>query len=196
MSLWRVKHTLSPIVEYALVAVVASYGLLAIYAVSLQPLAAATLSTPTALPQPVTLDTDAWSRSDDAAYGFAFGVPPGWIADQADPSFVRIGRSAKERQAAPLDGEGMTIESVALPPRQHVENLAASDFAGGRPALYDVSVDGQEALFAIAFEDGHVSRQAVYVPRGTSVLVIRSARTEPSVFSALVSTVKFYSITP
>ena len=183
---------MSPLVEYALVAVVAAYGCLAIYVVSLRPLAIASAPTAAALPQPVTLDIDAWSRRDVPAYGYAFAVPPGWDADASDPADVRLGRSAKERAAAPEEGEGLAIESVALPPRQQVENLAAADFEGQRPALYDVSVDGRPALFAVAFQGRSVRRQAVYVPRGAaSVLVIRSAWLDPAVFATFVSTVKF-----
>jgi hypothetical protein len=187
-----VKHTLSPIVEYALVAVVASYGLLAIYLVSLQPLAVATLSPVVALLRPVSLDTDAWTRWDDQAYGYAFGAPPGWTVDQGDPASVRIGRSAKERAAAPDAGQGIQVQAATLEPRQQIENIAAADFEGLRSALYDVSVDGRPALFAIAFVNGRIRRQAVYVSLGPRALIARAAVTDPAVFSAFVSTVKFY----
>lgn len=192
MSLWRVKHTLSPIVEYALVAVVASYGFLAIYLSSLQPLVAATVSPAAALPQPVSLDTDAWSRFDDAAYGYAFAAPPSWTADVSDPASVRIGRSSKERAMAPNEGEGIQIQAAALGPRQQVENIAAADFEGLRPALYDVSVDGKPALFAVAFKDARIVRQAVYVPEGDMALIVRAATTDPAVLATFVSTIKFY----
>jgi len=193
MSLWRVKHTLSPVVEYAVVAVVASYGFLAIYFSSLQPLATATGAPALALPQPVSLDTDAWSRYDDAAFGYAFAVPPGWTADAGQPASVRIGRSAKERAEAPNEGEGIQIQAAALGERQQVENIAAADFAGMRPALYDVSVDGRPALFAVAFENARIARQAVYIPDGDLALIIRAATTDPAVFATFVSTVKFYA---
>lgn len=192
MSLWRVKHTLSPIVEYALVAVVASYGLLAIYFASLQPLIAATVSPAVALPQPVSLDTDTWSRYDDALYGYAFAVPLAWTADVSDPASVRIGRSAKERGQAPNQGEGIQVQTVALGQRQQVENIAAVDFYGLRPALYDVAVDGHPALFAVDFVNARVSREAVYIPNGENAIIIRAAATDPAVFATFVSTVKFY----
>lgn len=193
MSLWRVKHTLSPVVEAALIAVVASYGILAIYLSSMRPLVVATLSPVVSLPQPVSLDTDAWSRFDDPAYGYAFALPPAWTADASDPSSVRIGRSAKERAEAPDAGEGILIQSVALGPRQQIENIAVADFADERPALYDVSVDGRPALFSVAFENARVVRQAVYVQDGARAVVIRAATIDPAVFATFVSAVKFYA---
>ena len=193
MSLWRVKHTLSPIVEAALIAVVASYGFLAIYLSSLQPLVEATQSPAVALPQAVSLDTDNWTRYDDVAYGYAFAAPLAWTVDVSDPASVRIGRSAKERWLAPNEGEGIQIQAVMLGPRQQIENVAAADFDGLRPALYDVSVDGHPALFAVAFKDARVFRQAVYIPQGDTALVVRAAATDPAVFAAFVSTVKFYA---
>lgn len=192
MSLWRVKHTLSPFFEYASVGVAAAYGFLAIYLVSLRPLAVAALSPVSALPQPVSLDIDAWTRWDDQAYGYAFGAPPGWTVDQSDPASVRIGRSAKERGLAPNQGEGIQIQAAALEPRQQVENIAAADFESLRPALYDVSVDGRPALFAVAFVNGRVRREAVYIPDGGMALIARATGTDPAVFSAFVSTIKFY----
>lgn len=192
MSLWRVKHTLSPIVEYALVGVVASYGFLAIFFSSFQPLVVATLSPIVSLPQPVSLDIDAWSRQDDLAYGFAFAAPPGWTVDQSDPAKIRIGRSAKERAQAPDLGEGIVVEEVTLLPRQEIKNVAAADFDGKRPALYDVSVDGRPALFAAALENGLIRHQAVYVSSGTSALIVRASFVDPAVFATFISTIKFY----
>ena len=61
MSLWRVKHTLSPVVEAALIATVASYGLLAIYLSWRHPFDVASLSPIVSFPQPVTLDVDTWN---------------------------------------------------------------------------------------------------------------------------------------
>lgn len=192
MSLWRVKHTLSPIVEYALVIVVAAYGFFAIYMFSLDPLMVATVSPAEVLPQPVTLDLNAWTRWDDAPSGYAFGVPPGWMVDQADPGSVRLGRSPKERAMAPNDGEAIQVQVTPLEPGQEIERIAAADFEGMRPALYDVTIDGRPALFAVAFVNGRPRRQAVYVPYGSSALIVRAAETDPAVFAAFVSTIKFY----
>lgn len=184
---------MSPLVEGALIAVIAAYGLLAIYFASLRPLAVATLSPSVSLATPTTLDTDAWSRHDVAPFSYAFASPPGWVVDLDDPTDVRLGRSAKEMALAPSQGEGIAIEAVGLGERQEAQNLAAEDFAGSRPALYDVSVDGVPALFAVAFENGRVRRQAVYVPLGDVVLIARAAWVDPSVFAAFVSTLKFYA---
>jgi hypothetical protein len=189
-----VKHTLSPIVEYALVVVVASYGFLAIFFSSLQPLVVATLSPIVSLPQPVSLDIDTWIRHDDPAYGYAYAIPNGWTVDQTDAARVRIGRSQKERQQAPELGEGIAVDAVTLLPRQEIRNVAAADFAGQRAALYDVSVDGRSALFAAALENGLIRRQAVYISSGTTTaLIVRSAFLDPAVFAAFISTVKFYA---
>ena len=163
MSLWRVKHT------------------------------EATQSPAVALPQAVSLDTDNWTRYDDVAYGYAFAAPLAWTVDVSDPASVRIGRSAKERWLAPNEGAGIQIQAAMLGPRQQIENVAAADFAGMRPALYDVSVDGRPALFAVAFKDARIVRQAVYIPQGDVALVVRAAATDPAVFAAFVSTVKFYA---
>lgn len=196
MSLWRVKHTLSPFVEYALVSLTAAYGLLAIYFVSIHPLAVSVLSPSTSLPTPVALDIDAWTRHDNVAFGYAYAAPAGWSVVDVDPARVRLGRSAKEIGLAPTEGGGLMAEVVALSPRQRIENVAALDFAGSRPALYDVSVDGRESLFVTAFENGHVRRQAVYIPLADDALVIRAASLDPSVFSAFISTIKFFSPEP
>ena len=153
----------------------------------------ASLSPIVSLPQPVTLDIDAWSRQDDAARGYAYAVPPGWTVDARDPDLIRIGRSDKERAQAPDQGEGLVIQTVPVAARQEISNLVAADFSGQRLVRYDVSIDGRSAVFAVAFENDRIRRQALYVPQGSSALVVRSATADPSVFSALVSTLKFYS---
>lgn len=193
MSLWRVKHTLSPVVEYALVALVAVYGLFGIYLSSLRPFAVATTSPVTSIHEPVPLDQELWTRHDNAAYGYAFAVPPGWSVDARHPARVLLGRSAKEVSAAGREGEGLAIVSIPLYEGKAVEDAAAADFAGRRPALYDVSVDGRPALFVIDFERGRVARQTVYVPMGDRALVVRSARLDPAVFAMFLSDIRFYS---
>src|SRR5690242_108339 len=112
MSLWRVKHTLSPVVEYALVALVAVYGLFGIYLSSLRPFAVAATSPVTSIREPVPLDPSLWTRHDDRVYGYAFASPPGWIVDDLDPARVRIARSAKELAMAGQEGEGLVVERI------------------------------------------------------------------------------------
>ena len=192
MSLWRVKHTLSPVVEYALVAMVAVYGLFGIYLSALRPFVAATTSPVTSIATPVPLDPDLWTRHDDAAEGYAYAVPPGWVVDDRDPARIRVGRSAKELGIAGRDGEGLLVESIPLYEGKAIEDVVVADFAGRRPALYDVTVDGHAALFAIAFERGRVARQAVYIPLGDHALVVRAADTDPAVFAMFLSDIRFY----
>lgn len=199
MSLWRVKHTLSPVVEYALVALVAAYGLFGIYLSSLRPFIVATNAPVTSVNEPVTLDAGRWTRHDARVLGYAYASPPGWLVDDSDLARIRLGRSSKELAAAGRDGEGILVELIPLYEGKGIEDAAAADFAGSRPALYDVSVDGRLALFAVAFENGRVARQAVYIPMGDHATVVRSARADPAVFAAFLSDIRFYSneeITP
>lgn len=184
---------MSPVIEYALVATVAAYGLFGIWLSSLRPFAVALNAPSSTLHAPVTLDIDAWSRRDNRAYGYAYAVPPGWIVSAGDPAAVRLGRSIKDIGLAPADGAGILVEVAPLHERREVQNLAAEDFAGSRAALYDVAVDGVGALFAAELERGRIRRQAVYVPMGDAALVIRSAALDPAAFAAFVSTVKFYA---
>jgi hypothetical protein len=193
MSLWRVKHSLSPIVEYALVILVASYGFFAIYFTSLHALMVATLSPIVSLPQAISLDTDTWSRHDDPAHGYAYAVPQGWTVDQSDSSKIRIGRSVKERDLAPEQGDGILVEAVSLTPRQEIKNVAAADFADKRPALYEISVDGRTALFAASLDNGFIRHQAVYIQSGTTTaLIARASFIDPAAFATFISTVRFY----
>lgn len=192
MSLWRVKHALSPSVEAALISVVVAYGLFAVWYASLSPLIVPVTAVLATVPQPVSLDIDDWKRHDDPVRGFAFALPPLWLIDDADPSRLRLGRSPKELATASVANEGILIETVKLGEREEIANLAAEDFADARPALYDVSIDGRHSVFAIAFERSSVHRQAVYVPMGQEALVVRAASTDPAVFATLVSTIKFY----
>lgn len=192
MSLWRVKHALSPSVEAALISAVVAYGLFVVWYASLSPLAVPVTAILATVPQPVTLDTDEWTRRDEPARGFAFALPPEWLVDDADPARVRLGRSVRELATAAAANEGILMETVSLGERAEIANLAAEDFAGTRPALYDVYVDGRHALFALTFERGRVRRQAIYVPMDAEALVIRAASTDPAVFATFVSTIKFY----
>ncbi len=190
MSLWRVKHTLSPIVEASLLGVVAAYGLFVIWYASLAPMAVPVTLSISSVPQTVTLDTDAWSRHD--ANDFAFAIPPDWRLDMSDATRIRVGRSVPELATAGAASGGVLIATVPLGDRQEIANLAAEDFSDARAASYDVGVDGRSAIFKTAFQNGRVIRQAVYVPMGRTALVIRSASVDPSVFATLVSTIKFY----
>jgi len=203
MSLWRVKHSLSPIVEAALIAVVACYGFLAIFFDALKPHTVDMLSPIMAVRPAVSIAIDTWERHDDTVHRYAFAAPHGWIVDDRNPSAIRIGRFAKEAADAPEEEYSLLISSVPIQPRQQIENLAAADFAQARPAVYDVAMDGRPAMFAVAFENGRVSRQAVYVvltpPSDASpgtALVIRAGRLDPAVFSTLVSTLRFYDQKP
>jgi hypothetical protein len=193
MSLWRVKHTLSPVVEYALVIVAAAYGLFGIYLSSLRPFVVATTEPIASVSEPVPLDPALWTRHDDKEYGYAYAVPTGWLVDDSDPARVRIGRSLKEIGLAGEDGGGVLVEVIDLYDDKRIEDVAVSDFSGRRPALYDVAIDGRPALFAIDFENGRVARQVVYVPLGKRALVIRAARTDVAAFAMFISDLKFYS---
>jgi len=193
MSLWRVKHTLSPVVEYALVVMVAVYGLFGIYLAAVRPFAVATTSPATSLSEPVPLDAELWVRRDNRVQGYAYAVPPGWIADDADSTAVRLGRSAKEMALAGREGEGLLVETIPLYEGKTIADAAAADFAAGRPALYDVAVDGRLSLFAAEFAGGRVLRQVAYVPMGDRALVVRAAAVDPAVFAMFLTHVRFYS---
>ncbi len=193
MSLWRVKHALSPSVEAALISVVAAYGLFVVWYASLSPLAVPLTLVLATVPQQVSLDTDTWVRHDDPARGLAFAVPPNWLIDTADPSRIRLGRSVKELATAAAANEGILLETVALGEREEIMNLAVEDFADRRAATYEVSVDGHPSLFLIAFDKTQVQREAIYIPMGKEALVVRAAAADPAVFATLVSTIKFYT---
>lgn len=183
---------MSPVVEKSLVVLAAAYGFFAIYLASVHPLVVLTTADIRSIPRPITLDTDAWERHENAKRGYQYAVPPGWAVDDADPDHVVAAR-ARGRLAEAREGwGGLIVEVMELGPRRQAENVAAADFAGQRPALYDVSVYGQEGLFAIAFENGLVSRQAVYVPLGDRLYAFRADRLDPAVFAAFISTVKFF----
>lgn len=192
MSLWRVRHGLSPVIEYALVALTIVYGLFAIYLASLKPLEVAFVADVRSLPRPVTLDLDAWERSENVAYGYSYAIPPGWIIVSDDGSRVVLARDFKRSWLAGHDGaEGLVIEVLPLGPRQEVQNVAAEEFRGLRPALYDVAVDGRDSLFAVSFDGGRLERQAVYVPAEGRAYVVRGGATDPAVFAVFVSSIAF-----
>lgn len=193
MSLWRVKHTLSPVVEYALVAMVAAYGLFGIWLSSLRPFVVASAADVTSIDEPVPLDPALWTRHDNRTLGYAFAAPPGWLVDDEDPLRVRLGRSAKELDLAGREGGGLLIEAIPLYEGKGIADAAAADHAGSRPALYDVAVDGRLSLFAAGFERGRVRRQTVYVPMGERALVIRAAALDPAAFAAFLTDIRFYS---
>lgn len=172
---------------------VAVYGLFAVWYAALAPLAVPFTGLLATVPQAVPLDTDIWTRRDDPARGFAFAIPPDWLVDASDPATLRLGRSARELATAGTFNGGIVIAKDALPERQEAANAVAEDFAGSRAATYDVMVDGRPAVFAIAFENARVKRQAVYIPDGKNVIVVGAAQADPAVFAALVSTIKFYA---
>lgn len=87
----------------------------------------------------------------------------------------------------------MLVKVIDLYDGERIEDLAASDFSGRRPALYDISVDGRLALFAIDFENGRVARQVAYLPMDKRILVVRSARADVAAFAMFLSNLKFYS---
>lgn len=191
MSLWRVKHTLSPFVEHALVLLAAAYGAAAIYFASLHPLVVATTADIRSVPPPVGLDTDSWPRYENAARGYQFALPPEWRVDASDPDRVEAAYGATGSRGL-ADPRRFEIDVLALGEREEAENVAAREFAGQRPALYDVAVYGAPGLFAISFADGRVAKQAVYVPIGRALYVFRGGAVDPALFAAFVSTVKFF----
>ncbi len=190
------KHTLSPFVEKSLVALAACAGAVFIYFASIEPFVAATTAGINSVPERVTSDIDAWTRASSAALGVQYGIPPGWAEKAAADGRVLITPAPGLVEAA---GRGATVFSMELRQlgaREHIENVAAAEFAGTRPALYDVAVDGREALFAASFNaDGRIAQQAVYVLRGDKTLIIRGDRIDPPTFSSFISTVKFFKLT-
>jgi hypothetical protein len=191
MSLWRVKHTLTPFVEHALVLLAACYGAAAIYFASLHPLVVATTADIRSVPPPIGLDTDAWPRYENVPRGYQFALPPEWRVDERDPNRVTAAYGATGARGL-ADPRRFEIEVVDLSERQEAENVAAGEFVGQRPALYDVGVYGKSGLFAVAFADGRVVNQVVYVPIGRSLYVFRGGSVDPAVFAAFVSSVKFF----
>jgi hypothetical protein len=184
------KHTLSPTIEYALVALVAVYGLFALYLASVEPFAVITTADIRSLRPRVDLDTDTWERRVDLDEDYVYGLPPGWIVDASDPARIRLAPSLRHLPVAGV-GTGLVVEALTLGERRQIENVAAEEFAGRRPALYDVSVDGHEGLFVVDFEGRRLRRQVVYVPRDGRALVVRGGTTDPAAFAAFVSTIKF-----
>lgn len=191
MSLWRVRHGLSPVFEAALITLAAGTGVLAIWLATVRPFAYPATIAIRSIAGPIPLDTDSWSRSRNVVYGYEYGVPPGWVMDDSDPSRVALARNLLAL-TAPL-GARVTVEVRPLAERQDASNVAAEEFAGHSPALYDVGVAGHPGLFAIAFVNGRVGSQAVYVQRGENVVVIHGDGMNPAAFSAFISTIRFFT---
>ena len=191
MSLWRVKHSLSPIVEKSLITVVLAYGVFAIYLASIHPLVTLTTSLITTLHHPVSLDTDTWTREKNRVHRFLYGVPNGWLVDDSDPSRITIARSADFKKYGGKYVPQIIMEVGPIGERNQVENIAARELVGKRPALYDVGVHGRPGLFAVTFNGRTIIDQNVYVQIGKKVIIFRGRSIDPSVFSAFISTVKF-----
>jgi hypothetical protein len=176
----------------SLVAVCLLAGVFGIYAQSLRPLAVETTALITALSSEIDLDTDAWDRHRLEAQGIQFAVPPGWRVSTDDPDRV-IAAESPRTIAMPGTGRAVFIESSPMEPRRQPENAAAEEFAGRRPALYDVGVDGHEALFVVSFRRGRVDRQAVYLEKDGRLFVFRGDGLDPAAFSSFVSTIRFFT---
>lgn len=192
MSLLRVRHNLSPLVEKSLIAVALLAGLLAIYAAQALPFVAPVTWSVGTVPQPIPLDLDAWTPARNAAHSYVYAVPPGWIVDDAHPSVILVARD-RGSLIVGLVGNVLKISVKPLGERRQVEDLAAADFAGLRRATYEISASGHPGLFVVAFENKMTGRQAAYVPRGSNVLVVRGDGVDPAVFSAFVSSIKFFT---
>jgi hypothetical protein len=177
----------------SLVAVCLLAGVFGIYAQSLRPLAVETTALITALSSEIDLDTDAWDRHRLEAQGIQFAVPPGWRVSADDPDRVVAAESPRVIAAPGVAGRALLIERSEMGPRRQPENVAAEDFAGRRPALYDVGVDGHEALFVVSFRRGRVDRQAVYLEKDGRLLVFRGDGLDPAAFSSFVSTIRFFT---
>lgn len=189
MSLWRVKHTLSPLLEKSLIALVLAYGFFAIYYASVRPLVVLSTGEIRSVQTQMSLDTDVWERERNDALNYLYAIPPGWAVNDADPAHLVLA-SGKGHL---LSGKGSQIEIEALPvgDRIQAENVAVTELMGKRPALYDVGVHGRSGLFAVTFKNRRVHEQTVYVEVEDHVLIFRGGSMDPAAFSAFVSTVKF-----
>ena len=192
MSLWRVRHHLPPLIEMSFVALAALTGVFAIYLASVEPFVVATTAEIRNIAPPVSLDIDAWNRHRNEAYGYEYGVPPDWAVEDTDRSRVIIARVPGMLRAFPDVRPVLVIDVMRLGERRQIENLAAEEFAGTSPALYDVGIDGRPGLFAFEFGKRGVGRQAAYVARDGLVFVFRGDGMDPAVFSTFVSTIHFF----
>ena len=192
MSIWRVTHSYSRVVEASLIALALAYGIFAIYLASLRPLVVALTADIRNVPEPVSLDTDAWQRATNVSERYLFGVPIGWRVSSPYESRVEVSRAGKTS----ISREVIVIETKPIGDRNQVENIAADDFVGSRPALYDVAVHGRPGLFAVAFDEGRIVRQSVYVQVGERMHVFQTGAMDPAAFSTFISTVKFLPETP
>jgi len=193
MSLWRVRHGLSPASEAALLVLAASVGILAIWVASLRPFAYPATIAIRSLTSPVSLDTDTWARGTNDAYGYAYGVPKDWVVDDASSTKVIIARNRLALGAPSYFGGQMTVSVRELAPGEDAATVAAQEFAEQQPALYDVAVAGHPGIFAVAFSRGHVATQAVYVPKDGRVYIFHGDGLDPAVFSTFISTIKFFT---
>lgn len=189
MSLWRVKHTLSPVIEKTLIILMLGYGFFAIYLASVKPLVVLSTSEISAVQPKLSLDTDLWDRKKNSAFGYLYAVPPGWAVDDSDPENVILASGSGYLLNA--KGDRIRIEAVAKGDRIQAENIAVNDLAGKRPALYDVGVHGRSGLFAVTFRNRRIQEQAVYLEVDDHVLVFRGGSMDPAAFSAFVSSIKF-----
>ena len=191
MSLWRVRHNLTPFVEKSLIIVAVLAGLTVIYFAQAASLAVAFTWPISSVPGPITLDVDAWSRTRNAAYAYDYAVPPGWVTDDSDPSRVIVANSRLALLSG-SQGSVLTLEIRKLGERQKVEDLVAGDFADARATTYAISVSGHPGIFALTFENGRIARQSAYIQRDRDILAVRGDELDPAVFATFVSNIKFF----
>lgn len=189
MSLWKVRHSLSPVIEASLIALAMSYGIFIIYLASVRPLVVAITSDIRSVPVAISLDTDEWDRATNVGSRYLFGIPSGWVIETSSEQRVAI---ARNHQVLDSQGDDMiVIETRLIGERNQVENIAAAEFSDVRPALYDIAVHGRSGLFSVEFNRGRISKQTVYVQVGDRVHIIRSGGMDPAAFSTFISTIKF-----
>lgn len=189
MSIWKVRHSLSPIIEASLIALALAYGVFVIYLASVKPLVVALTPDVRSVPAPLSLDTDEWIRATNVSARYVFGIPKGWTVDDSDTNRIIVGRNLRAlRKPA---NNAIIIETRMLGERNQIENIAVAELSDSRPALYDVAVHGRPGLFSVEFLGNRIMRQTVYVQSGRKVHIIRAGSLDPAVFSAFISTMKF-----
>jgi len=189
MSIWKVRHPYSPVIEAALVALALAYGIFAIYLASLRPLVVALTADIRSVPPAIPLDTDEWERATNVGSRYVFGIPKGWHVEASNAQRVVVSR--KPQMTPDLSADAIVIETRLIGERNQIENIAAVEYEGARPALYDVAVHGRPGLFAVEFDGRRIVRQTVYVQVGDRVHIFRTGALDPAAFSAFISTVKF-----
>jgi len=184
-----VKHTLSPVLEKSLIALMVGYGFFAIYLASVHPLVVLSTAEIRSIQPKISLDTDIWKRKRNDAFMYLYAVPSGWVVDESDPARIVIASGSGYL----LSGKGsrIDIEAAMLGERNQIENIAATELAGKRPALYDVGVHGRSGLFAVTFRNSRVHEQTVYVEVDDHILIFRGGNMDPAAFSAFISAIKF-----